>query len=125
MKLKRTLKILIIFMIAISIFTTVAFANPTSYDSPTQFDAFAADESHPVSKIITNALNIGLNLLRIVALGWAIIMLIFIAMKYMISTPDIRGQLKKDMPTYVLGSILLFGASGILKLLTYFTNDTF
>lgn len=132
MKLKVIFKILIISLVAIMLLNTVVFAasdtpsdESTSYTSPTQFDELKAEDDHTVSKLIIKTFSIALNLLRIVALGWAVIMLIFIAMKYMISTPDIRGQLKTDMPTYALGALLLFGASGLLQIVTYFVNDVF
>jgi hypothetical protein len=43
----------------------------------------------------------------------------------MISTPQIKGQLKSDMPTYIFGAVLLFGAAGLMHLIELFVNDVF
>lgn len=128
MKKKVFFKILIIFVIFIIVLTTqvMATAKYTSEDlvDPTQFDPYKSNSTSKIDKVINNGLGIALSLIRNAALGWAIIMLTYIAIKYMISTPEIKGQLKKDVPTYVFGAILLFGSAGIMQLITYFVGDT-
>ena len=60
---------------------------------------------------------------RVVALSWAVLMLISIAIKYMTANAQIKAQLKTDIPTYIIGAVILFGASGILTLIKYFIDD--
>ena len=62
-------------------------------------------------------------MVRDIALGWAIIMAAAIGIKYMTGSPQIKSQLKTDMPTYVVGALLLFGAAGLMRLLQVFTED--
>ena len=50
-------------------------------------------------------------------------MAISIATKYMTGSPHIKSQLKTDMPTYVIGAAILFGAAGIITLVQYFVDD--
>ena len=50
-------------------------------------------------------------------------MAVSIAIKYMSGSPQIKSQLKTDMPTYVIGAILLFGATGIMSILSRFVKD--
>ena len=51
-------------------------------------------------------------------------MCLAIAVKFMIAKPEIKATLKLDLPTYIIGAVLLFGASGIMTLLKYFVDDT-
>jgi hypothetical protein len=36
-----------------------------------------------------------------------------------------KAALKEDMRTYIIGALLLFGASGLLTLVQYFVDDFF
>lgn len=64
-----------------------------------------------------------LNVTRIIATGIAIIMLVVLAMKYMMSAPGERADIKKHAVVYVVGAIVLFGASGILTIIQTFTSN--
>jgi len=76
--------------------------------------------------MITQALGTILTLLRIVALGWGIMMLIIIAVKLIApDKPEVKSMLKEDLPTYVIGAVMLFGASGVLTFFTYLVKDFF
>lgn len=54
---------------------------------------------------------------RVITTSIAIIVLLVIAMKYMISAPGERADIKKHAVPYVIGSIILFGTSGILAII--------
>lgn len=78
-------------------------------------------------KIVDNTINktagVVLDIVRIASFCVGLLLLIIIGIKYMISTPEIRAELKKDVPTYFVGVVILFAASGILKMITYFVQD--
>ena len=76
-----------------------------------------------LGELILKVFSIFLALIRIIALGWAIIMLISVAIKYMSGSPQIKAQLKTDVPTYMIGAAILFGASGILTILKWLVDD--
>lgn len=127
MRLKTIFKILIVFLLLIMV-SNIVFAE--NLIDPNQFDPYAApitigSSNKSVESLIVRALGVLLTLLRTIALGWAIIMCFAIAVKYMIAKPATKTQLKLDMPTYVIGAVLLFGASGLMKLLQYFVEDVF
>lgn len=125
MKLKNIVKILIVFMLLIMISNIVFAENLTD---PKQFDS-SGELTLPVGgtaeSLIVRALGVLLTLLRTVTLGWAIIMCFAIAVKYMLAKPAMKTQLKLDMPTYIIGAVLLFGASGLMTLLQFFVDDVF
>ena len=58
---------------------------------------------------MTSALKIILDIVRTITLGWAIIMAVSIAVKYMTGSPQIKSQ--------------LFGATGIMTIISHFVND--
>jgi hypothetical protein len=136
MRIKNISKILII--CAIFILISASLYNVSAIDSDTivhgtftnthQFDEYNSSLNvgkTNSSNMIVHALQVILTLIRNFALGWAIIMSMVIAIKYMISTPQVRSQLKTDMPTYILGAVLLFGAAGLMKIIGLFVNDIF
>lgn len=106
-----------------------ALAIENQYIEKEQFDADfrnwenAKIANRTVGGMITTSLGMVLNILRIITLGWAIIMAVAIAVKYMTGSSQAKSQLKSDMPTYVIGAVLLFGASGIMTILKYFVED--
>ena len=54
---------------------------------------------------------------RVITTSIAIIVLLVIAMKYMISAPGDRADIKKHAIAYVIGAMILFGSSAILGIL--------
>lgn len=76
-----------------------------------------------LGKFIVKALGVILAIVRTFAVGWAIFMAISISWKYMVSGPQAKAQLKTDVPTYLIGAVILFGASGLLTLIQYFIED--
>jgi len=55
-----------------------------------------------------------LGVVRIVGLVIAIVMLAVIGSKYMMAAPSDRADLKKYIPRYVIGAMVLFSASAIV-----------
>lgn len=129
----KFLIILILSVLMTSVVMPVKLFATTSYMDPHQFDnsSYTQVSDAQVSDTLTFGellFRIGgfiLNLVRIVALSWAILMLIAIAIKYMSGNAQVKAQLKTDVPTYLIGAVILFGASGILTLIKYFMDDNF
>lgn len=123
MKFKKILSILLMFMILFSI--TVVTVNAADYGNIYQFEPYTNTSGgfQIVDNTINRTLGVALDIIRIVTFCIALLLLIIIGIKYMISTPEIRAELKKDLPTYFIGVIILFAASGILRFITYFVGD--
>ncbi|MCR5185695.1 MAG: hypothetical protein K6D97_01070 [Clostridia bacterium] len=58
-----------------------------------------------------------LGIVRIVGITVAVVMLAVIACKYMTLAPGDRANLKKYIPIYVKGALVLFGASGLVGII--------
>jgi len=70
--------------------------------------------------------NIGqavVTIIRVVAVGVAVLMLIVLAMKYMSAAPSERASIKKSSIMYVIGAIVVFAAAGILGIIQNFANN--
>ncbi len=61
--------------------------------------------------------GVAITIAQIIAIGVAIIMLIVLAMKYMISAPGDRATIKKHAVVYIVGAIVMFATTGILGII--------
>ena len=95
--------------------------NKGSYNTASETSIGSAGS---IGDIIRKIAGSVLSIVRIIALSWAIIMLIMVAIKYMSSSPQIKAQLKIDVPTYLIGAVILFGTAGILTLIETFVLDS-
>ncbi|MBR3254880.1 MAG: TrbC/VirB2 family protein [Clostridia bacterium] len=109
---KKAMKIvsaLMVVMIIISTFSMV-FAD-TTYD-PSKWD------SQPGGKIDDGGVKqwIGsiMNIVAIVGSGIAVIALIVLGIKYMMGSVEEKAEYKKTMMPYVIGALMVFGASAIV-----------
>ena len=60
--------------------------------------------------------------IRIVGICVAIVMLLTVAMKYMTAAPGDKADIKKSSVQYVVGAIVLFGAVGLLSIISKFSS---
>ena len=61
-----------------------------------------------------------LSIVQVVGAAVAVIMLIVLATKYMLSAPNDKAEIKKHAVVYVVGAIILFGTSIILEIIKNF-----
>lgn len=71
---------------------------------------------------MTSVVGAIINLATTVGAGIAIIMLIVIGIQYVSKGAEGKAEAKKDLTGYIIGAVLLFGVSGILKLLQMFID---
>lgn len=131
-KLKFLITIILFTLLTVTIMPLVTSAMSNEYMRPDQFDnsytQWADKDIHggfSIGKFLKNGLGSILSIVRIIALAWAVVMAVSIAIKYMTGGPIAKGQLKTDLPTYLIGAIILFGATGVLTLVQYLVNDVF
>ncbi len=121
MKKKTIVKImsvaLMVAMIAMCL-NNVAFA-----DAPDP-KSFGGDGSGKTAQTFTSILNTILGITQIIGVAVAVIMLIVLAIKYISAAPGDKAEIKKHAVVYIVGAVVLFGASGILGIIKGFTNET-
>lgn len=111
--------VLTVLMLTVCMQSTV-FAD--DYLDPTTIKA--NDNTGAAGKVQSAAGNI-LAIVQVVAVATAIIMLIVLAIKYISSAPNDKAEIKKHAVIYVVGAVLLFGASGLLELIKSFATTAF
>ena len=70
---------------------------------------------------ITNPVETIINVVRVIGMCVAIVMLLVVAMKYMTSAGD-KAEIKKSAIIYVVGALVLFGAVGLLSIISQFAG---
>ncbi len=65
-----------------------------------------------------------LQVIRLAGAGIAVIMLLIIGIKYAIASVGERADIKKYAINYVIGALILFGASGILGIVQKVINES-
>ena len=113
MKIKK----IIVFFIILILITSVSVISNASYS---YLDKFSSDTSSIAFDKTTTTLGKSLQIIQIIAMAVAIIMLMVIAIKYMFSSVSERAEMKKYAVVYVIGALIMFGASGILEIIKDF-----
>ncbi len=118
-KIKKIFVILFIMFFAVAIINTKILAND-NFD----FNAFNENvtQAANVTKLVNNTAITAISVARIVCVTIAIVILLVIAMKYMISAPGDRADIKKHAIHYVIGAFILFAVTGILSILDTFAK---
>lgn len=118
-KLAKVLKIVLVLLAVFTLVNTMVYA----YDYSSQITSLEGSQGDTsINATATNIVGAVIAVMRTVAVGVAIIMLIAVAIKYMSSAPGERAEIKKHAVIYVVGAIVLFGASGILGIIAKFAN---
>lgn len=118
MKSKKLIKVLSFVTILLTIIMAVS---PVFADMPDPSEFTGTSGSG--ASMVNTAVNMILGIVQIVAVGVAVIMLIVLAIKYISASPEGKADIKKTAVQYVVGAVLLFGASGILQVVKGFAQD--
>lgn len=116
MKNKKLMKVISFVAILLMVVMTVM---PVFADDLTDPGRFTPESSDATNKV-DNVMNLVLGVVQVIAAGVAVIMLIVLAIKYISASPEGKADIKKSAVQYIVGAILLFGASGILGLVRTF-----
>lgn len=117
--LNRVIFVLIIAIASLLMTQNVSLAANSPYLNPPE-----ARESS-LSIAATEIGGLILAIAQVIGASVAIIMLIFLAIKYISSAPNDRAEIKKHAVVYVVGAVLLFAASGILGIIRGFAKGAF
>ena len=72
---------------------------------------------------VTDVMGAVINIVSTISAGIAIIMLIVMGIQYVSKGAAGKAEAKKDLTGYIIGAVILFGTSGILKLTQMFINS--
>ena len=109
-------KFMIVLILLICIITINAFAG--------SIETFNEDkEIGEVQNAIDKMGSTAITIIRIASVAIAIVMLLVIGMRYMVSAPVDRADIKKHLIAYVVGAFILFGVNGILTIILKFSEQ--
>lgn len=69
-------------------------------------------------------LNTILGIVQVIGVAIAVIMLIVLAIKYISAAPGDKAEIKKHAVVYIVGAVVLFGATGLLQIIKNFATET-
>ena len=67
--------------------------------------------------------NIILGIFQVIGIGVAMIALFILAIRYMYSSPDEKAEVKKKLIPFVIGGVLVFGATSLVRIVETFANE--
>ena len=114
MKLMKVVKLALRVVVLATLVGNVVYGYDYS-STISSLDGQAGDTT--LNEKATNIVGAIISVMRIVGTGVAIIMLTAVAIKYLSAAPGDRADIKKHAVVYVVGAVVLFGASGILTII--------
>ena len=115
MKLRKYSKIIIALLVIATICTSLNIVLGTDVGIPT-----AGTVAGGAQTAANNIVGAVITMVQIVAFAAAVIMLMFLGIKYITASPDGKAEIKKSATQYVVGAVILFAASGILQIVKNF-----
>lgn len=117
MKLRKYIKIvLVLFLIGI---LATSFSVVLGVSVPS-----AGNLDQQTSTAVNNVVTALITVIQIIAFGAAVIMLMFLGIKYITASPDGKAEIKKSSVQYVVGAIILFAATAVLQIVKGFADNT-
>lgn len=116
-KILKIMSILVVIIMMVMCLSNIVMADDLL--DPTSVTAQSTTASTSVGNIISQVLGI----VQVIAIGVAVIMLVVLAIKYISAAPSEKANIKEGLKIYIVGAVLLFGASGILQILKSFAGQ--
>lgn len=117
-KVKKISVVIITLLMVVFLFNSVVYAD--------NFDVSAFEDKGSgltnVKGFVNNTSATIISTMRIITVAIAIVILLVISMKYMMSAPGDRADIKKHAVHYVISALILFGVSGILTIISTFAG---
>ena len=86
-------------------------------------DMVGATDDSQLSETATSISGTVITVAKVACAGVAIIMLVVLGMKYMLSSVEDRATIKKHAVVYVVGAVIMFSASAILQIIQSFAAN--
>lgn len=117
-KTVKVISTILMVILLVSMFSSVVMAsNPAE-----QVKNFTSSNSTPGQSEIQGLAGNVISILTTVGIAVAIIILLILGIKYMMGSASEKAEYKKTMIPYLVGAVLIFGASGIAKLVISMTT---
>ena len=113
MKAKTIVRILTVVLLAIMLVSTgLTVVNAANVTIP--IDQVEGDTTSDIAKGVNNIGGTILGVLQVAAAVIAVIVLVVLAIKYIMASPNDKADIEESATGYIIGAVILFGASGLL-----------
>lgn len=109
----RIISILMMTVLVVGALSTPVFASLVDGFNP---DPYAGQDFRNIFDSI-------IGIVQVVGTGIAIIMLMYLGIKYLISAPDEKAKIKNTAIPFVIGAVILFAAVNILAAIENVASD--
>lgn len=117
---------IIMFLIYFSVLlNTIGYGVVLGWEYSDEIDADWTNTAHgtSLSTATQNVVGTIINTIRIIGTGIAIIMLTYVAIKYIMAAPQEKADFKKSATAYIVGAIVLFASTNILTVIADFASS--
>ena len=118
MNIRKISKIISVVLIITTILSAFCMVFATSPDIPS-----ASTPAGSGATQITNISGVVIYVIQVIAFAAAVIMLMFLGIKFLTASPEGKAEIKKSAVIYVVGAVLLFAATGILQIIKNLAVD--
>ena len=128
MKSKKIILSVLIFILLMCIFSATVYADGGSTVESLVEDMKGKGISSgdpSTDNGIVKAINNILGLIQVAGTGVALIAVSLLGIKYMLASVEEKAEIKKYLIGAVIGGILVFGGTGIAKILASFSEGVF
>ena len=119
--LKKVIAIILLSVVIISIYYSISLATYSTINIDYITDG--AHDNTGAAESMNNIVGAILTVVQVIGMGISVIMLIVLAIKYMVSSPSDRADVKKSALIYVVGAVILFSISAILGIIRKFSKN--
>ena len=115
--MKKTMRVLSILLMAtmlVATISTISMATSTGVN-PADIAGSLTGTASSAQGQVTNIGNQIIGILTTVGVVVAVVVLLILGIKYMMGSASEKAEYKKTMIPYLVGAILIFGASAITK----------
>ena len=111
--MNKTLKIVSTLLIAVLL--TVTLSNGVMAMDPASIASGLTGTNTPAQGSVTSIGNQIIGIITTVGVVVAVVVLLILGIKYMMGSASEKAEYKKTMIPYLVGAVLIFGASAITK----------
>lgn len=118
-KITAILFTIVVLTLAFNFMTSEVWADNFNLNN---FDTEPA-EAAGMKNLVNDTATTAISVMRVACVTIAIVILLVISMKYMMSAPGDRADIKKHAIHYVIGAFILFAVTGLLEIINNFAQQ--
>lgn len=122
MNMKKMIVVLSLILIMSLCFEVISIGyslDPKTAMEPMKGDPSTAEGADSIRTVI----NAVIGTIQVAGTGIALIMISILGIKYMMSAPNEKADVKKQITPMAIGAIILFGSVNIIQIIANFTEN--